>query len=255
MVSARTTVSPLLARKARPVVVRRVPIDGVDVIHATLRRVLDDEGGSLDAEVRGAARGRGAAPGKIGSGKAGPDLVHTWRRERVVRDPGPLMDEVHEHGLLRHGQRRCKQAFRLYGSSVLTRPKHEVGHAVAKDGLASLGGIQGRHQRECAVVLVPQGPKGAALERVTRGLRSGKTRRQRGLAPRQRHVDRQVMSAELQHPRGANGGHSKKGQVILVLAESHASAPRWLTRRSPKDLVAAHDLDDLSVPFLTERGR
>src|SRR5713101_6335328 len=250
-VSARTIVSGLLARIARPVVVRGIPIDGVDVIHSTLRRVLDDEGGSLDAEVRGAARGRGAAPGKVGLGKAGPNLVHPWRGERAVGDPGPLVDEVHEHRLLRCRQRRCAQALRLYGSSVLAGPEHEVGHVVAEDGLFPLRGIQGRHQRERAVVLVSQRPNGAALEGVTRGLRSGQARRQSGLAPRERHVDPEVMSTELQHPRGAEGRHAQEREVILVLAEPHASAPA----PSPKDLVAAHDLDDLSISVLTESGR
>src|SRR5713101_2337015 len=79
--SAVTTTSPLLARKPRSVVVRGISIDRVDVIHSPLRRVLDDESGSLDAEVRGAARGRGAAPGKVGLGKTGPNLVHPWRGE------------------------------------------------------------------------------------------------------------------------------------------------------------------------------
>ncbi len=81
------------------------------------------------------------------------------------------------------------------------------------------------------------------------------TWRQGGSAPRQRQVDREVMAAELEHPRGAGGRHAKKGEVILVLAESHVSAPRWLARRSPKDLVAPHDLDDLSVSSPAERGR
>src|SRR5437867_2056077 len=114
MISVRTTLSPLLARKPRPVVVRGIPIDGMDVIHASLRRVLDDEGGSLDAEVRGAALGRGAAPGKIRLGETGPNLAHPWLREGVVRDPGPLAHEVQEHRLLRRRQRRCLQALRLY---------------------------------------------------------------------------------------------------------------------------------------------
>src|SRR5438093_13770657 len=41
----------LLAREFRTIVVGRVAIDGVDVIDAVLRRVLDDERRSLNAEV------------------------------------------------------------------------------------------------------------------------------------------------------------------------------------------------------------
>ena len=54
------------ARKARPVVVRGVAVDRVDVIDPSLRRVLDDEIRSLNPVVRRAVASgrdrRGAAP-------------------------------------------------------------------------------------------------------------------------------------------------------------------------------------------------
>src|SRR6267142_143059 len=107
--NARTRVTVLLTRKACSVVVCGVPIDRMDVIDAPLRRVLDDERWSLDAEVRGAALGRRAAPRKIGLWKLGADLVYPRRSERIVRDPRPLAHDVHEHRLLRRRQRRCPQ--------------------------------------------------------------------------------------------------------------------------------------------------
>ena len=45
-------VDPISVTIFRTVVVRRIAIDGVDVVDAALRRVLDDERRSLDAEVR-----------------------------------------------------------------------------------------------------------------------------------------------------------------------------------------------------------
>src|SRR6185436_14890509 len=105
IVSATMAAARLLARDLRTVVVGRIAIDGVDVVDAVLRRVLDDERRPLDSEVRGAAVRRRAAPGEKRLGKVRPDLGQPRLRERVVHDAGPLAREIDQHRLLRRGQR------------------------------------------------------------------------------------------------------------------------------------------------------
>ena len=56
----------VLRRELRTVVVGRIAIDGVDVIDAALRRVLDDERRALHPEIRHAAVRRRPAPGEVG---------------------------------------------------------------------------------------------------------------------------------------------------------------------------------------------
>src|SRR5262245_50890850 len=68
----------LPGRDFRTVVVGGVAVDRVDVIDVPLRRVLDDQRRSLNAEVRRAAIGRGPAPREVRLRQVGPDLGHAW---------------------------------------------------------------------------------------------------------------------------------------------------------------------------------
>ncbi len=54
VVRASTQAARLLPRELRTVVVGRIAINGMDVVDAALRRVLDHEGWPLNAEIRGA---------------------------------------------------------------------------------------------------------------------------------------------------------------------------------------------------------
>src|SRR5438128_9729285 len=74
IVRASTQAAPLLPRELRTVIVGRIAINGVDVVDAALRRVLDHERRALDPEIRGAAIGRRAAPGEVCPGEVRPDL-------------------------------------------------------------------------------------------------------------------------------------------------------------------------------------
>src|SRR2546428_1433956 len=71
-----TMAAVLAAHELRAIVIGRITIDGMDVIDAALRRVLDDQGGPLDPEVRGAAVDRRPAPGEVGLREVCPDLGH-----------------------------------------------------------------------------------------------------------------------------------------------------------------------------------
>src|SRR5688500_7989561 len=80
--------SQLLRRELRTVVVGRIAVDGVDVVDAALRRVLDDQRRSLHAEIRRAA-GRGwPAPGEIGLRQVAADFSQARCGECVVHDAG-----------------------------------------------------------------------------------------------------------------------------------------------------------------------
>src|SRR6185503_6400951 len=70
----RTSAARLPVRNLRSVVVAGIAVDRVDVIDAALRRVLDHQRRSLDAEVGGAAVGRRSAPGEVGVVDAAADL-------------------------------------------------------------------------------------------------------------------------------------------------------------------------------------
>src|SRR5262245_14068298 len=73
--NARTT-PRLLAGDLRAIVVRRIPIDRVNVVDVALRCVLDDDRRSLDAEVGGGAVLGWPAPREVRLREAGANLVH-----------------------------------------------------------------------------------------------------------------------------------------------------------------------------------
>ena len=101
---------------------------------------------------------------------------------------------------------------------------------------------------------------------VGRGLRARQTGRQRRLASAQRQIDRQVVSAELEHPRRCHRRRPDECEVVLVLAERRAAArptpaaaaaaSARVSRRlaSPQHFVTAHDVDDLSITIAAQRG-
>src|SRR2546425_9092732 len=126
IVSPSRYAARLLARELRTVVIGRIAIDGMNVVHAVLRRVLDDEGWPLDPEVRRTAVGRRATPGEVGLRQVRPDLCYARFAERVGHDAGPLPHELHQHRLLRRRERGRTNAFGLNGSSILTGSEHEI---------------------------------------------------------------------------------------------------------------------------------
>ena len=143
---------------------------------------------------------------------------------------------------------------------VLTGPEHEIGHARAEDRLLALGVIQRVDQRKRLVVLVAERTDRPAFEFVDRGLRGRKAGRHARLASRHRQIDRQVMTAELQHPRRRHRRRSQEGEEVLVLGEpGTASAARGRPAAcpalapSPEHSVGAHDLPDLPIPVSTQR--
>src|ERR1019366_7845440 len=85
----------------RAVIVGWIAVNGVNVVEiALLRRILDDDRGTLDAVVRQTAVVRATAPGEPGSRKGGFDFRHLRRRRLVVEDTHPLVREVKQHSLL-----------------------------------------------------------------------------------------------------------------------------------------------------------
>jgi hypothetical protein len=122
------------------------------------------------------------------------------------------------------------------------------------------------------IVFVSQRPHGSPLERVGSRLRRRQTRHHRRLAAGKREVNRQVVTSELQHPRGGHGWCSEKCKVVLVLAERDATAgARWSAAPTAgvrsgnaptagglipaKHFVAAHDVDDLPIARWAEGSR
>src|SRR6266851_6612968 len=247
----------LLPRELRTIIVGRIAIDSVDVVDAALRRVLDHEGRPLDAEIRGAARGRRATPGEVRLGEIRPDLGHPRLGERVVHDAGPLPHDVQQHRLLRRRERRRANALGLNRSTIPTGPEHEIGDARPEDCLLALTIIQRVDQRKCLVVLVPQRTYRPAFERVACGLSGGKAGCHARLTPRQRQIDRQMVTAKLQHPRRGHRWRPKEGEVILVLAEPDSATPAAATPRTsdPEHFVTADDIRDLPIAIWTQRRR
>src|SRR3954468_23175713 len=242
-ISSATTVSPppvLLRRELRTVVVRGIAVDGVDVVDAALlRRILDDERRPLDPEVRRAAVGRRPTPREIRLRQVRPDLRHPRLAERVVLDPCPLANQIEQHRLLRVGERRRADTFRLNRASVLARPEHEVGDAGAEDRLLPLPLVECVDQRERLVVLVAERTDRPPFECVARGLRRRQARRHGRLASRQCQVDGEVMPAELQHPRRRDRRRADEREIVLVLPEAHAAAtPSWRSAASARSLTA-----------------
>lgn len=174
--------------------------------------------------------------------------------------------DVEEHRLLGRRQRRGADALGLNHPPVLPGPEHEIRHARPENRLPALRGVQRVDQREGPVVLAAERPNLAALERVRRRLRGGQAWRHARPAAGEGQVDRQMMAAELYHPRRGRGRRADEREVILVFAEHHAAAarpaartPRSSTRPSiacvrSQHLVAANDLHHFPIPIGAQRG-
>src|SRR5215203_6853831 len=84
-VSAMST-SALLARELGAIIVGGIAVYRVNMIDAALRRVLNDQRGSLDAEIRRAAVGGRPAPREIGVVQVRLDLPHSRLGDPVCGD-------------------------------------------------------------------------------------------------------------------------------------------------------------------------
>src|SRR5262249_61235587 len=93
------------------------------------------------------------------------------------------------------------EAFTLNRAAVLAGAAHEIGKAILQDRLTALARVGRVDERERLVVFLTQRTNFPALERVGRGLRRRQAGRHARVAPAERQVDRQMMTAELQHPR------------------------------------------------------
>ncbi len=125
----------------------------------------------------------------------------------------------------------------------LPRAEHQIPDLIVEDGLLALGGVEGVDQREALVVLAAEWANRLSVQRVLGWLRSREARCHHAVGSRDRHVDREVMAAELDQPRGRLGRRAEEREVVLVLAEDDAataassatSSLRWtagpLTRR------------------------
>src|SRR5580765_3942889 len=107
-----------------------------------LRRVLDDNRRSLDAEVSGAAFFGRAAPRKPGFRDVLFYLVHLRFRRSVMHNAGPFTGQVEQHLALFLGQGRASDALGLDRLSIAARAEHEVVHLETKNGLLALGFVE-----------------------------------------------------------------------------------------------------------------
>ena len=128
-------------------------------------------------------------------------LGHSQLGKRLVHDAAPFPYQIPQHRLLRRGKRGSTNPFGLDRPAILAGPEHQIRHAIAENGLAALLVIERIDQCEALVVLASQRTNRLSFERVCRRLRRRQTRRHGRLASGEGQVDRQMMSAELQHPR------------------------------------------------------
>ena len=116
----------------------------------------------------------------------------------------------------------------------------------------------------------PSGRMVSPLSVYVAGWAAGQAGRHHAVRADDRDVDRQMMPAELDHPRGRRGRRAEDRQVVLVLSEDNPASAS-ATRRSAassgrgartaagpsaslilEHLVAVHDLGDLVVAVSTE---
>ena len=114
--------------------------------------------------------------------------------------------------------------------AVLPGAEHEIADPVIQDGLLPLPLVERVDQREGLVVLLAERTDGSAVERVRGRLRRGQARRHHVGAPDHGDVDREVMAAELDHPRRGLGRRTEEGDV-------DSSAPNFTHRLQRRGLV------------------
>src|SRR5262249_33591934 len=82
-------------------------------------------------------------------------------------------------------------------------------------------------EREPHIIFTAQRTHRFTVEFVNGGLRGGQAWREDIALADNRHVDRQVMAAELNHPGFRERRRAEKGQIVFVAAEGQSS---WASR-------------------------
>ena len=143
---------------------------------------------------------------------------------------------------------------------ILARTEHEIADAVVQDRLFLLAGIERVDQRESFIVLVAKRSNRAAVERKCCRLCRRQARCHDIGAARDRHVDREVMTPELNHPWRGGRRRPEDADVGLGQPELNAAAAAAAARPAAgpapssilQDLVTVHDVGDLLIPLITE---
>src|SRR5437762_2796832 len=176
------------------------------------------------------------------------DLGHFGPSAFRVDDAYPLTDEIEQHGSLSRRESGCAHTLRLNHLAVVTGSCDDVLHFVIQSRLLLLGRAQGIHQSKSFVVLMTQRPDRLAIKGVHGGLRAGVARSEDVLRAGDGDVDRQMMSAELDHPWFARGRFAQYRNVILGSSKP-GSSRRWTSRRSCslQCFIAVDDVDHLLV--------
>ena len=140
---------------------------------------------------------------------------------------------------MRRRQFRRANAFRLNGAAVLAGSEHEIGDAGTDDRFLALFVGQRVDQLERLVVLLAERANRPPFDRVDRGLRRGQARRHARLASRQRQVDREMVAAELQHPRRRHRRRTEEREEVLVFGEAETPASATAATAAPTALGRA----------------
>ena len=113
----------------------------------------------------------------------------------------------------------CADTFRRDRLAVGAGTENQVANLEAENRLLLLLGIQCVDELERTIVLVAERPDELSVHAVACRLRAGVRGRQHTLAPGQRHVDGEVMTAELHHPRLGGRRLAQNADVVLGAAE------------------------------------
>ena len=125
------------------IVIRRIAVHGVDmqggIAAEGLRCVFDDEVRALNAIIGGdvfsGGGGGWAAPGEPRFVDIGFYFGHAGGGGAFVNNARPLGYHIEQHGALLLVHCRGFQSFGLDGFAVLAGTEHQIGQAVAEDGL------------------------------------------------------------------------------------------------------------------------